>query len=94
MTKTELIDQLAERTGQSKSASAELVTHLVSLVQETVAAGETVTIPGFGSFKSSARAARVGKNPKTGEPLSIAAAVVPKFSAGATFKAAVNSAKT
>jgi DNA-binding protein HU-beta len=44
---------------------------------------------GFGTFKSSKRAARTGKNPKTGEPLKIAATTVPKFSAGAGFKAAV-----
>jgi DNA-binding protein HU-beta len=48
---------------------------------------------GFGTFKAAKRAARKGKNPRTGEPLKIAAATVPKFSAGAAFKAAVNKKK-
>ena len=54
-----------------------------------VASGDSVSLIGFGTFKASARAAREGKNPKTGEKLSIAATTVPKFSAGTNFKAAV-----
>ena len=58
-----------------------------------VATGDGVSLVGFGSFKAAARAAREGKNPKTGEKIKIAATTVPKFSAGATFKAAVATAK-
>ena len=57
--------------------------------QRAVANGDSVSLIGFGTFKASARAAREGKNPKTGEKLSIAATTVPKFSAGTNFKAAV-----
>ena len=52
-----------------------------------------MSLVGFGSFKAAARAAREGKNPKTGEKIKIAATTVPKFSAGATFKAAVSGKK-
>jgi DNA-binding protein HU-beta len=54
-----------------------------------VSKGENVTLVGFGSFKAAKRAARTGKNPKTGAAIKIPATTVPKFSAGATFKAAV-----
>ncbi|MFZ5502483.1 MAG: HU family DNA-binding protein [Pseudomonadota bacterium] len=56
-----------------------------------VAKGDSVALVGFGTFKSAARAAREGKNPRTGEKLKIAATTVPKFTAGATFKQAVAS---
>ena len=65
----------------------------VSVVQ-AVAKGDGVSLVGFGSFKSAARAAREGKNPKTGEKIKIPATTVPKFAAGATFKATVAAAKT
>jgi DNA-binding protein HU-beta len=59
---------------------------LVEEIVTAVAKGDSVTLVGFGTFKSAARAAREGKNPKTGEKIKIAATTVPKFSAGATFK--------
>ena len=89
MNKTELIDALATRTDSTKAAAARAVDALLEIIMETVAAGNEVAFTGFGTFKSAERAARTGKNPKTGESLEIAAATVPKFSAGATFKAAV-----
>ena len=58
-------------------------------IVKAVAKGDTVTLVGFGTFKAAERAAREGKNPKTGEVLQIAATTVPKFTAGASFKAAV-----
>lgn len=54
-----------------------------------MAKGDTVSLAGFGSFKSSKRAARVGRNPQTGKEIKIAATTVPRFTAGAEFKAAV-----
>lgn len=54
-----------------------------------MANGDTVSLVGFGSFKSSKRAARVGRNPQTGKEIKIAATTVPRFTAGAGFKAAV-----
>ena len=58
-----------------------------------VTKGDRVTLVGFGTFYSSKRAARTGKNPRTGEKIKIAAATVPKFSAGTAFKATVNKKK-
>ena len=62
-------------------------------IVKTVAKKQDVQLIGFGTFKAAKRAARTGKNPRTGEKLKIAAATVPKFSAGAAFKAAVNKKK-
>lgn len=89
MKKTELIDALAARTDMTKAAAGKSIDALLDIITETVAAGDDVALIGFGTFKAAERAARVGKNPKTGEALTIAAATVPKFSAGAAFKAAV-----
>lgn len=89
MNKSELIDALAAQTDVTKAAAGKSIDALVGLITATVAKGEDVALVGFGSFKAVKRAARVGKNPKTGEALKIAATTVPKFAAGATFKAAV-----
>lgn len=89
MNKTELIEQIAARTELTKADSGRAVNALLDAIVEALVKGEEVSLPGFGSFKATARAAREGINPKTGEKLSIAATTVPKFSAGATFKSAV-----
>ena len=94
MNKSELIDAIAARTELSKAASGKALDAVIEAVVEAVAAGDTVSLVGFGSFKSSERAAREGKNPKTGEKIKIPATTVPKFSAGATFKTTVATAKT
>ena len=78
----------------SKAAAARVVDATVSAITKAVAAGDVVTLIGFGTFKPLQRAAREGKNPQTGAKLKIAATTVPKFTAGATFKAAVAAAKT
>ena len=93
MTKTELIDAIAAHAGLTKTDAAKALDAFVDTVVETVAAGDSVSLIGFGTFKAADRAEREGKNPKTGEKLTIAATTVPKFSAGATFKAAVATAK-
>lgn len=89
MNKTEMIEEIASRANLTKADAARAVNAVLDTIVETVAKGEDVTLPGFGSFKSVQRAAREGKNPKTGEKLQIAATIAPKFSAGATFKSAV-----
>ena len=89
MNKTEMIEEIASRTNLTKADAARAVNAVLDTIVETVAKGDDVTMPGFGSFKSVQRAAREGKNPKTGEKLQIAATIAPKFSAGATFKTAV-----
>lgn len=89
MNKSELIEATANAADISKAAAERALSAMIDAVVATVAKGDTVTLVGFGTFKPSQRAARTGKNPKTGEPLKIAATTVPKFTAGATFKTAV-----
>ena len=89
MNKSELIDSIAIGAEISKAAAARALDSAIDVITKAVANGDQVTLVGFGSFKPSPRAARTGKNPKTGEALTIAATTVPKFSAGTLFKAAV-----
>ena len=89
MNKSELIEQVAAAADLSKAAAEKAVAALINTVVKTVSKGDTVALIGFGTFKSSKRAARVGRNPATGKELKIAATTVPRFTAGATFKAAV-----
>jgi nucleoid DNA-binding protein len=91
--KSELIEAIAKETELSKAAAARALEAMLSTIVKTVAKKQDVQLIGFGTFKAVKRAARTGKNPRTGEKLKIAAATVPKFSAGAGFKAAVNKKK-
>ena len=93
MNKTELIEALAKDTDTTKAAAGRAIDALVQIITKTVAKKEDVQLIGFGTFKAAKRAARKGKNPRTGEVLKIAAATVPKFTAGAAFKATVNKKK-
>ena len=86
MNKAELIGAIAGKTGQTKSTSAQILNALIEVVTETVAAGDSVQLVGFGTFKASVRAAREGRNPQTGAALNIPATTVPKFTAGEGFK--------
>ena len=91
MNKSDLIEALAAKADLSKAAAGRALDVLINEIVSAVAKGDSVALIGFGTFKSAARAAREGKNPRTGEKLKIAATTVPKFSAGATFKQAVAS---
>jgi len=86
MHKTDLVAQVAEKTGQPAKAVSAVVDAVFESITDTVAAGEQVTLVGFGSFSSTSRAARTGRNPSTGEEMQIAASTAPKFSAGSGFK--------
>lgn len=86
MNKSELIEALAAKAELSKAAAGRVLDVLTEEIVSAVAKGDSVTLVGFGTFKSAARAARDGKNPKTGETIKIKATTVPKFSAGANFK--------
>ena len=90
MNKSELIDAIAKKTGESKRSVNEVVDVLVDEVQRTVKKGEKVTLPGFGTFERRNRAARQGRNPQTGETIQVPAAKVPAFKAGASFKSYVS----
>ncbi|MCF8150883.1 MAG: HU family DNA-binding protein [Burkholderiaceae bacterium] len=89
MNKSELIEAVAERAELSKAAVNKAIDALTEVITSVISAGNPVALIGFGTFKSVKRAARTGKNPKTGAALKIAAKSVPKFSAGAGLKAAV-----
>jgi DNA-binding protein HU-beta len=88
MNKSQLIDALAARLGDRRTA-ASAVDGLLSTIVETVKAGESVSLTGFGVFEARARAARVGRNPRTGQTVAVPAATVPAFRPGTGFKSAV-----
>lgn len=90
MNRAELVEILASKNVLSKTAANAVLDTLIETIQVTVKKGDPVQLVGFGTFKSAKRAARTGKNPATGAALKIPATTVPKFVAGAKFKAAVD----
>jgi DNA-binding protein HU-beta len=91
MNKTELVNSIAQRTGQSAASVGEVLAAFEGVVTEAVAGGDKVSIPGFLTFDRAERAARTGRNPATGGEIQIPAATVPRVKAGKTFKDAVGS---
>ncbi len=93
MNKSELGERLADRTGMTKAAAKDAVDGMFEVIGEALANGEEVRISGFGTFGTRERPARTARNPRTGEPFSIAASIaastVPVFKAGATLRKAV-----
>ena len=90
MNKADLIEHIAQQAELSKLAAERAVDALVGAVKTSLRKGQAVTLVGFGTFYPGQRAARTGRNPKTGEALQIAAARVPKFRAGKALKDAIN----
>jgi len=93
MNKTELVEKIAEDAGLDKRSAEQALRAALNAITDAVAAGERVTVPGFGTFERRERAAREGRNPQTGETLKIAKSKVPAFKAGATFKSYVGMSK-
>src|ERR1700723_4780761 len=93
MNKRELIDAISDRLGDKKTAT-EALNAVLETIQSAVASGDKVAITGFGVFEKSERPARTARNPATGATIEVAASSVPKFRAGADFKALVNGEKT
>ena len=89
MTKQDFVNQIAQRSGLSNRDAAKAVDAFLETITDTLKARDTVNFTGFGKFSTSDRAARQGVNPRTGEKVQIAAATVPKFSAGSALKTAV-----
>ena len=87
--KDSLVDSIASVTDLSKKDVAAVVEGMTDKITEALQAGNKVTLTGFGTFKVSQRAAREGRNPQTGEAISIPAMTVPKFTAGKGLKEAV-----
>ena len=93
MNRKELVDELASKTGCSKADAERGLSAMLDIISDTLKTGESLSLVGFGTFEVRSRAARTGRNPKTGEVLKIKASKVPAFKPGATLKAAVNSGK-
>jgi DNA-binding protein HU-beta len=89
MNKNELAGSIAEKTGKTKTEVSEMLNALVSTVTETLRTGEEVSIAGLGKFVVTNTAERKGRNPQTGEPITIPAGRSPKFRASKTLKDAV-----
>jgi DNA-binding protein HU-beta len=92
MNKTQLVDVLAARLGDRRTAAG-AVDGLLETIVETVRSGDSVSLTGFGVFASRARAARVARNPRTGETVDVPATTVPAFRPGAAFRTAVSGAE-
>ncbi|OUU79864.1 MAG: DNA-binding protein HU [Gammaproteobacteria bacterium TMED78] len=90
MNKAQLIDSVASQANLSKADASRAVDALVSSVSSSLRDGDQVSIVGFGTFTVKHRAARMGRNPRTGETIQIAATNVPGFKAGKALKEAVN----
>ena len=90
MNKTELVAAMAEQTNLSKKDAEAALKAFIDVVSEELKKGEKVQLVGFGTFEVSERAAREGRNPKTGEAMTIAASRTPKFKAGKALKDQVN----
>ena len=89
MTKKELVSAIAEKTEETKVKTEGMLDALIEVVSETLSNGEEVAIAGLGKFEVRERAARNGRNPQTGEAITIAASKVPAFKASKTLKDAV-----
>jgi DNA-binding protein HU-beta len=89
VTKSEFVDQVADRADLSKRDAANAVDAVLETIESTLSRGGEITFSGFGKFSVSQRNAREGRNPATGERIQIAASKVPKFTAGAGLKKAV-----
>lgn len=90
MNKSELIDHIANSADISKAAAGRALDSMIGAVKTTLKKNGTVTLVGFGTFSLGKRAARTGRNPRTGEAIKIKSAKVPKFKPGKALKDAVN----
>ena len=90
MNKTELVAAMAEKAGLSKKDAEAALKAFTETVTDELKKGEKIALVGFGTFEVSERAEREGRNPQTGETMTIAASKAPKFKAGAVLKKAVN----
>ena len=90
MNKTELVAAMAEKAGLSKKDAEAELKAFTETVAEELKKGEKIALVGFGTFEVSERAAREGRNPQTGAPMTIAASKAPKFKAGKALKDAIN----
>jgi DNA-binding protein HU-beta len=90
MNKSELVEHIADQSGLSKAGATRAISVILNSITKSLKKGEPVSIAGFGTFAVRKRSPRMGRNPKTGEAIKIAASKTIKFSAGKTFKDIVN----
>jgi DNA-binding protein HU-beta len=90
MNKAQLIEKVAEKTGLTKTQSEEFLDATLQIIQKSVAKGDEVKLVGFGTFSRLNRKSRNGRNPKTGQPVVIPGAKVPRFKPGKDFKDLLN----
>jgi DNA-binding protein HU-beta len=88
-TKAEFVDQVAAKSGLSKKDAGAAVDAVIASIEDSLKAGNEVSFTGFGKFHVANRGAREGRNPRTGETMTIAASRVPRFTAGSGLKKAV-----
>jgi len=86
VTKTELVSVVADKAGLTKADADRAIKALLDAVTDCLKSGDKLTLVGFGTFSVSKRAARTGKNPRTGAKIEIAAANTPRFKAGKALK--------
>ena len=89
MNKAQLVEEVASQTGSTRKTSREAVDAITSVISDTLARGEKVTLVGFGTFQVRERKTRRGRNPQTGKEIQIPAKKVPKFVAGKSLREAV-----
>jgi DNA-binding protein HU-beta len=89
MTKSEFIDRVASQSGLSKKDAGTAVDAVINSIEDALRGGEEVSFTGFGKFHVAERGAREGRNPRTGETMTIAASKVPRFTAGSGLKKVV-----
>ena len=90
MNKAELIDAIADSADLSKASASRALDSAIDSITKALKKGDTVTLVGFGTFSVRKRAARTGRNPRTGETIKIKASKVPGFKAGKALKDAIN----
>jgi len=88
-TKAEFVDQVAAKSGLSKKDAGAAVDAVIESIEDSLKSGDEVSFTGFGKFHVANRGAREGRNPRTGETMTIAASRVPRFTAGSGLKKAV-----
>ena len=91
MTKSDFVDKVAQQSGLSKKDAGNAVDAVLSSIENALKSGQDVSFTGFGKFHVADRGAREGRNPRTGETMTIAASRVPRFTAGSGLKKAVKS---
>ena len=89
MTKSDFVDKVAAESGLSKKDAGTAVDAVISTIENALKSGEEINFTGFGKFHVAERGAREGRNPRTGETMTIAASKVPRFTAGSGLKKAV-----